>query len=601
MERESRNKGDVNGVNVVESNGEPNNLININIKDHNQKGGHSPSNITSFYISNLPGKCNIDDLRIIFKEFGKIKEIFLANKKNREGYWFRFVRFIGVTNSIELEAQMQGIKYFNRILQLNIAKYNRNGQSMETPAFPGERDERPPKNYTSNVSLHQNRRNLNDRCSFLDALVNNSGRPKEKVITIDLGEDSVMKEKYSGSIIARAKSFSILGDMQALAKAANIPILKIRYLGGLFILLSFSSQPEADLFLRERQIWDGWFTKVEAWRGQSIPYERFAWLRIHGVPHHLWNPNVFNNIGSSYGRLLQPPESKWEDVNLSYECIGVLEIDSSGNNCSNVMGQPEVDKTSLGLGSSPSQNLTTVTGVKGLKTFRTASPINASLIEKTTLEVDVSASMLRGQHHFAFLGFSPPQEEQRCTPYAGKDCHAFIAKGGPDLTKRARRFKKPKMGPSTAPPGGLYFDYGSSSGPDKAQRPNKIIRPMDPVIFHNLVDNPYLPSLPPCQNSTESSSDVHLNPGSTQLASTKMACTVVLDSIIAFQDQVGVGASVQIEHGYLGGEGVNLIINIEEEVMATKMVAECIGVQLNGHEQLIKDAIVDDGATRIDQ
>ncbi|KAK1430438.1 hypothetical protein QVD17_13157 [Tagetes erecta] len=661
-------KGNVNSVNATKSNGDHNNQINKIIKDRVQSQRGCQSTLTSFYISNLPENCIKGDLKVIFKEFGKIKEIYIAGKKNREGLWFGFVRFTDIHDASNTEEKMQGIKFFNRILQVNVARYNRNGDVLRVNRGGGDKQHfQSGPNYGLHTLSHLASTNRN---SFRDALLKNTATTKEKVITVDLDDDSPMKARYHASLIARTKSLGLLSDIKILAEDAGVANLQIRYLGGLFILLSFPSQLEANGFLLDKQIWDGWFTKVEAWHGQSIPFERVAWLRIHGVPPHLWNPSVFNKIGSSFGRLLQPAESSWDDGNFSYGCVGILASNASPINddlslrwgkksfrCwineSPVDWYPGcLDKGSGSIHSRPLPNQSPasskptdpvgshpvvpnfeflgskstvplitspvaadmhvnlketptmfpvpapVPGDKGHLTVDPVSPINTALNVHAPLEAEVSAALLKGQHHFSFLGLSPPLAEQRCTLHAEINCHAFIAKGGSNSNKRARKFKKKYMGRCSAPCG-PYSD-SDSSGPLKAQRPIKRPRPVEPITFLQPLD-PLSQSSPfSGSSSIPSSSHFLTNPGPTQLGSTEMESSAVPNSVTDSLERNALDGS-GIYGNDVASQGQHLINNIDEEIEATKSVAECIGVHLNGHEHLIRDVINADGAANLDQ
>ncbi|KAK1414802.1 hypothetical protein QVD17_30561 [Tagetes erecta] len=106
---------------------------------------------------------------------------------------------------------------------------------------------------------------------------------REKIVTIEPEEDSLMKPWFSSSLVARAKQLTIVDDIHSLTSLAKVDRFQFRYLGGLFLLLSFPSHDEADAFLKARKTWKIWFSNMEQWQGQSIPYERIPWLRIHAI------------------------------------------------------------------------------------------------------------------------------------------------------------------------------------------------------------------------------------------------------------------------------------------------------------------------------
>ncbi|MFS7923165.1 hypothetical protein Hanom_Chr03g00257461 [Helianthus anomalus] len=48
----------------------------------------------------------------------------------------------------------------------------------------------------------------------------------------------------------------------------------------------------------------GWFNSVDIWKGQSVAFERIAWLNIHGVPLHLSGNEIFDSVGRCFGKVI---------------------------------------------------------------------------------------------------------------------------------------------------------------------------------------------------------------------------------------------------------------------------------------------------------
>ncbi|MFS7991078.1 putative RNA-directed DNA polymerase [Helianthus anomalus] len=63
---------------------------------------------------------------------------------------------------------------------------------------------------------------------------------------------------------------------------------------------------------------------VAVWEGQSLPFERVAWLRFLGVPLHLVDPDVLTMVGKEFGKVLHVQKSFGEDKDLSVVRVGVL-------------------------------------------------------------------------------------------------------------------------------------------------------------------------------------------------------------------------------------------------------------------------------------
>ncbi|KAM0042515.1 hypothetical protein Hdeb2414_s0010g00330721 [Helianthus debilis subsp. tardiflorus] len=58
--------------------------------------------------------------------------------------------------------------------------------------------------------------------------------------------------------------------------------------------------------------------------GQSLPFERIAWLKVIGVLIHLAVDEVYNSIAGRFGKVIHASQRSSEDCDLSVNCIGVL-------------------------------------------------------------------------------------------------------------------------------------------------------------------------------------------------------------------------------------------------------------------------------------
>ncbi|MFS8027836.1 hypothetical protein Hanom_Chr16g01503431 [Helianthus anomalus] len=97
-----------------------------------------------------------------------------------------------------------------------------------------------------------------------------------------------------------------------------------QYVGGFNLLLVFEDEVSAGDFTHRNKDWQKWFSHADIWVGQGVAYERVAWLRVLGVPIHLYYDEVFNEICCRYGVVTKLPLSSEEDGDLSMGCVGVL-------------------------------------------------------------------------------------------------------------------------------------------------------------------------------------------------------------------------------------------------------------------------------------
>ncbi|KAF5769690.1 hypothetical protein HanRHA438_Chr14g0661901 [Helianthus annuus] len=81
---------------------------------------------------------------------------------------------------------------------------------------------------------------------------------------------------------------------------------------------------DLDKLLSIAEVWGPWFSQLVAWNGQPFPFERVAWLRLHGIPMHLLNPEVVRLIGGPFGKVLHVPKGIEDDKDLSIHRVAIL-------------------------------------------------------------------------------------------------------------------------------------------------------------------------------------------------------------------------------------------------------------------------------------
>ncbi|KAL9997456.1 hypothetical protein Hdeb2414_s0623g00925841 [Helianthus debilis subsp. tardiflorus] len=144
------------------------------------------------------------------------------------------------------------------------------------------------------------------------------------------------------AVIGRTVNLETLADFDKLLRIARVDFFKASVFGGLSLLISFSDVGAASRFVEARHIWEPWFTKLEPWTGQSLPFERVAWLKLHGIPLNLLEADVLLLVGELFGKVLFVPKDLDEDQDLSVVKIGVLV--GEGHRCSELVSLRWKDK-----------------------------------------------------------------------------------------------------------------------------------------------------------------------------------------------------------------------------------------------------------------
>ncbi|KAM0007637.1 hypothetical protein Hdeb2414_s0027g00689341 [Helianthus debilis subsp. tardiflorus] len=126
------------------------------------------------------------------------------------------------------------------------------------------------------------------------------------------------------ALVGRTMDLETLVDFDKLLRIAKVVVANVQYLGGLTMLITFHDKPSAVKFLEAKELWGPWFSKLEGWKGQSLPLERVAWLKLCGLPLHLFSSEVMAQVGELFGKVLHVPKGVEEDQDLSVCRVGVL-------------------------------------------------------------------------------------------------------------------------------------------------------------------------------------------------------------------------------------------------------------------------------------
>ncbi|KAF5814738.1 hypothetical protein HanRHA438_Chr03g0126391 [Helianthus annuus] len=129
---------------------------------------------------------------------------------------------------------------------------------------------------------------------------------------------------YGKGAVGRTLGFQELRSLKASLMEAGFGGASIQYLGGLSVLVSFDNEEMLSKLLIEKESWSRWFSSFQPWLGQALPYERLAWVNIHGVPPHLVSRSVFDLIGNIYGKVVHSSQFLDSDGDLSYDRLGIL-------------------------------------------------------------------------------------------------------------------------------------------------------------------------------------------------------------------------------------------------------------------------------------
>ncbi|KAJ0776316.1 putative RNA recognition motif domain, nucleotide-binding alpha-beta plait domain superfamily [Helianthus annuus] len=307
-------------------------------KFHEANGKQTKEKITKFFVTNLPSGCNPWDISEFVKVFGEVAGVYIAKKKDKDGNRFGFVSFNNVRDAKELERALNGTKMGDSKLKVNIARFATENVGLLDAAETRKKD--APDLQKGGNHVNQQFRN-NDFIKegggrlFSDLFVKGNGAsggvssslPKEGIM-VEAHENILAFQELIGSAaVGRCSNLMILNSLFSLMTKAGVGEFSVSYLGGLYVLVKLQDEERCNSFIGNHALWENWFSSLDHWNGQSLPFERIAWLRVVGVPLHLAVDEVYDSIARHFGKIIHASERSSEDIDLSVNCIGVLRGD----------------------------------------------------------------------------------------------------------------------------------------------------------------------------------------------------------------------------------------------------------------------------------
>ncbi|KAL6521525.1 hypothetical protein OROGR_018094 [Orobanche gracilis] len=271
--------------------------------------------LSKLFVTNLPEGCSGSDLASHVRSFGQIFDIYIARKKDKGGNRFGFISMLDVRDRSELLNNLRNIRMGESKLWFNIARFVLEDGEINV-IREDKKAEKASKPYARYGMDQSGSKFEAGGRSFRDMLAG-------KTITID--------DKVNGFSTLHVRA--IVGRMKDVEAVKSIFLFlnnicpgsgKVQYLGGLDLLISFEVAELATIVFEAAKNDMDNFSAVCMWKGQSFSYEMLAWVKVQGIPLHLFSHDVINLVGSSFGKVVHKAVKLDADVDLSYDYVGIL-------------------------------------------------------------------------------------------------------------------------------------------------------------------------------------------------------------------------------------------------------------------------------------
>ncbi|GKA24939.1 RNA-directed DNA polymerase, eukaryota, nucleotide-binding alpha-beta plait domain protein [Tanacetum coccineum] len=268
---------------------------NVTSKKHRRSKEDDVLNISkSVYVTNFPDSTSARDLWKVCSAYGTVVDVFIPFKKSKAGKRFAFVHFIKVFNLDRLVENLCTIWIGRFHLFANHVRFDR----------PQKPNHSPPKVPTT---AHKN--------SFA-AVLKDSNVKEASVEPAIVLDDSCIKEfDFNLSLMGKVNEVPTIPNLPVLIAKEGFLNVKIKYLGGMWLLFDFDSSASKQKFLAHTGV-RSWFSILKQADNNFVNNERIIWVSVEGLPVKAWTHNSFRKIASIWGELVE-----WEDdEHTSFSC-----------------------------------------------------------------------------------------------------------------------------------------------------------------------------------------------------------------------------------------------------------------------------------------
>ncbi|GKD25665.1 RNA-directed DNA polymerase, eukaryota, partial [Tanacetum coccineum] len=248
----------------------------------------------SVFVSNFPDSFRSHDLWNLCEPYGKVVDVFIPNRKSKDGKSFAFVRFIKVDDLEPLIGNLCTLWVGRFHLHANAARYERPINSAPSVRIP------PP--YNSKLS------------SSYAAAVNGSKSsycPPASPLSppaLVLDDTFINECDFSRHVMGKVKDLNSIPNLQTILAKEGFAEVKLSYLGGFWVLLELENANTKEKLLQHTGV-NSWFLDLQVATNDFVCDERVVWVDIEGIPLNVWSHATFLKIGKKWGEVMDVEEN----------------------------------------------------------------------------------------------------------------------------------------------------------------------------------------------------------------------------------------------------------------------------------------------------
>jgi hypothetical protein len=283
---------------------------------------------TSFFFTNFPKDVFEEDLWKRFARFGRVGEVYIPKKVDKQGRRFGFVKYREVKDEWEATDLLRCISdiWFGTFkLRVNRARFHKtadpqpkqlqvNNKPVETAVGQAGRSFKGVVVGTTPVEVRQVSRTVSVPVEAI---------PKQPIVwEVEVEEEVLAKLEgaYVG-YLAEDKEAHILQNQFRMNGFHN---LKVCSMGFAKILLWSDKVGEVKEVVETVGWWCSLFERLVPWSPLLTSNNRATWIRCYGIPLHSWGIDLFRAVAFKYGRFIEVDEQTKDMMRCDFARIRIL-------------------------------------------------------------------------------------------------------------------------------------------------------------------------------------------------------------------------------------------------------------------------------------
>jgi hypothetical protein len=238
---------------------------------------------------------------------------------DKRGKKFSFVKFREERNSEELEDRMEGVWLGTYKLRINRSRFERRDHDRK-------QEEAPVHQKTLKIGEGSIDPNRSFKLALMDAPTRQEVKEllEEDMSVLNVEVDrNVLKDlemNFVGRLAVNAEVYQIRTNlfMEGLAH------IEVTDMGRDMVLIHSPKVGEVERLWKKKADWiTYYFREVLPWSPSCFVDKRDTWVKVYGIPLHVWGQNLFKAIGGKYGEFLDFDNTTASRAKLDIACLKI--------------------------------------------------------------------------------------------------------------------------------------------------------------------------------------------------------------------------------------------------------------------------------------